>query len=426
MPGHRRKKRRLAAALIVLAPILSARGLAAQEADSIAPPGSDQAGVADAAPGLSHELTSSYAAEEVSIPTPAGHVLAGTLTRPFGATPPATIGFGEDPLDAELGSTGIPRDPQPAAPLTDPQASAGAAASAARLPAMVLISGSGPDNRDSAPRWMPGYQPFWQIADALTRRGVAVLRLDDRGVGSSTGEFNKATTGDFADDVRAALAYLRQRPDLDGERLGIVGHSEGGVVAVMVAAEDPSLKALVLLATPGTNLRSIVAYQMRYWLERDPTIPFAARERAVVDQLARWDVVADANPRLKSSRVYDPIPAAKRISTPVLILHGSSDRQVPPKHAERLAKALRQGGNADVTTCLVPHVDHLFLQDKSGNPAEYVKLSSRRIPGGVLDELADWTASRLAGGGATLAAGETSPPPGDPRSCAPDAPHTGD
>ncbi len=404
MLGTRRKRRRLGAALVVLVPILSAEGFAAQEADSTAPPGSDQAGVADAAPGLSHDLASSYTAEEVSIPTPAGQVLAGTLTRPFRPTPPAPIASGEGPLDAELGSTGIPSDPLQVAPAMVPEGAGGATPSSTRLPAMVLISGSGPDNRDSAPRWMPGYQPFWQIADALARRGVAVLRLDDRGVGGSTGEFNKATTRDFTDDVRAALAYLRQRPDVDGDRLGMLGHSEGGVVAVMVAAEDPSLKALVLLATPGTNLRSIVAYQMRFWLERDPTIPFAARERAVVDQLARWDVVADANPRLKSSRMYDPLPAAKRISTPVLILHGSSDRQVPPKHAEKLARALREGGNADVTLCLVPQVDHLFLQDKSGNPAEYVKLTSRRIPGGVLDELADWTASHLAGGRAPPAA----------------------
>ena len=107
----------------------------------------------------------------------------------------------------------------------------------------------------------------------------------------------------------------------------------------------------------------------------------------------------------------DPIPAAKRISTPVLILHGRADRQVPPKHAEKLAQALREGGNCDVTLRLVPQIDHLFLQDKNGNPAEYAKLTSRRIPGGVLDELAEWTVSRLTGGGTPLtgAAAPTDP-----------------
>ncbi len=378
----------------------------------------------------------SYDAEEVSIETAAGHVLAGTLTRPFQASGAndgtAYRGRGEP----AVGSTGMPSDPDhpwsdvpgdqptgvdgdqttgdpgdrptgatgnpPSGVRSDqPTGVTGERADAVpethgRIPAIVLISGSGPDNRDASPRWMPGYQPFWQIADALTRRGIAVLRLDDRGVGFSTGEFGKATMVDFADDVRAALAYLRGRPDIDGTRLGILGHSEGGVVATMVAAEDPALKALVLLASPGTDLRSIVAYQLRYWLERDPAIPFANRERLLVQQLARWDVFADANPRLKFSRTYNPIAAVKRISAPVLILHGAADRQVPPKHAEKLAKALREGGNADVTLRILPQVDHLFLQDRSGNPGGYSQLTSRRIPRSVLDELGDWALERLS------------------------------
>jgi dipeptidyl aminopeptidase/acylaminoacyl peptidase len=281
---------------------------------------------------------------------------------------------------------------------------------------MVLISGSGPDNRDAAPRWMPGYQPFWQIADALTRHGIAVLRIDDRGVGLSTGEFEKATIVDFADDVRNALAYLRSRPDIDGSRLAILGHSEGGVVATMVAAEDPSLKGLVLLASPGTNLRSVVADQLRYWLERDPAVPFANRERLLVQQLARWDVYADASPRLKFSRTYNPSDAAKRISAPVLILQGAADRQVPRKHAEKLAKALRESGNPDVTLRILPYVDHLFLQDRSGNPGGYSQLTSRRIPGSVLDELGGWVASHLgAPNPSSIGTGGEAPP----RSAAP-------
>jgi uncharacterized protein len=417
-----------------------------------------------------------YDAEEVSIETAAGNVLAGTLTRPFQASRTDDGTADGDRVAPSVGSTGIPTDSddawsavpsdpptgvpsdqttgsaggQPADASSDPttaspgdrpegatgnppsgvysdpptEATGDAPALVAethfRIPAIVLISGSGPDNRDAAPRWMPGYQPFWQIADALTRRGIAVLRLDDRGVGLSTGGFENATVADFADDVRAALAYLRNRPDIDGARLGILGHSEGGVVATMVAAEDPALKAMVLLASPGTNLRSVVAYQLRYWLERDPAISFADRERLLVQQLARWDVFADANPRLKFSRTYNPIEAVKRISTPVLILHGEADRQVPPKHAEKLAKALRKGGNADVTLRILQHVDHLFLQDRSGNPAAYSQLTSRRIPGSVLDELGDWAEQRLAGGGASVAGAEPVP---DPRG--PDASNTG-
>ena len=323
-------------------------------------------------------LSPSYDSEDVTIGTPGGNVLAGTLTLPLDRErTPDTVEASDFQVSA-LGATGIPSE------------------RAGRVPAMILISGSGPDNRDASPRWMPGYQPFWQIADALTRRGIAVLRIDDRGVGLSTGEFAKATIVDFADDVKTALAYLRSRPEIDPTRIGILGHSEGGVVAVMVAAEDPTLKALVLLASPGTNLRSVVAYQLRYWLERDPTIPFANRERILVKQLARWDVFADGNPRLKFSRKYDPVDAAKHISAPVLILHGEADRQVPPKHGEKLAKALREGGNADVTLRILPAVDHLFLQDRSGHPGGYSRLTSRRIPGSVLDELGDWAQQRLA------------------------------
>jgi hypothetical protein len=402
MRGHRLKLRRCFYAAILLLPLFPAAA-AAQEAASDAPDrarpeipsiersphnnrplvitpepsvGSSATPVGETsgrAPGESLEggpwlePEASYGSEEVTIPTTEGHVLAGTLTLP------------SRPRVAELND--LPPDGS-----TMPEG----------VPAMVLVTGSGRDNRDAAPRWMPGYQPFWQIADQLTRRGIAVLRLDDRGVGSSSGEFEKATMTDFAGDVRNALAYLRARPDIDGQRLGVLGHSEGGVVATMVAAEDPALKAVVLLGSPGTNLRSIVAYQLRYWLEQDPALPFASRERMLVQQLSRWDVVADANPRLKFSRTYDPIPAVERISAPVLILHGRSDRQVPPKHAEKLAKALAEGGNHDVTVDIIPNVDHLFLQDKSGNPAGYRKLTSRRIPGPVLEEIGEWLAGRLS------------------------------
>lgn len=114
-----------------------------------------------------------------------------------------------------------------------------------RFPAIVIIAGSGPNDRNEE---IAGHKPALVLADALTRRGYAVLRYDKRGVAKSTGDDSSATTLDFASDVTAALAYLRSRPDVDGARVGLIGHSEGGTIAAIVAAKDPSLAFVVMMA----------------------------------------------------------------------------------------------------------------------------------------------------------------------------------
>lgn len=291
-----------------------------------------------------------YTAEEVRITTPAGHVLAGTLTRPAVSTP---------------------------------------------VPAVVTITGSGAQDRDQHIPMVRDYRPFREIADTLGRRGVAVLRLDDRGFGESTGDFATATSSDFADDIRAALDYLRTRDDIDGDRLGLIGHSEGGVVAPMVAATDTTLRGIVLIAGTARTGHDIITYQQRYAVENTASIPAADRDSTLADAARQLEEAAAQQPWLRFFLEYDPLPTARRVRTPVLILQGETDRQVTADQAAELADAFRAGGNADVTVHVLPGVNHLMLTDADGNPAGYPALTDTAVVDALLGLLADWTVDRL-------------------------------
>jgi hypothetical protein len=220
-----------------------------------------------------------------------------------------------------------------------------------------------------------GYRPFWQVADTLARRGIATLRLDDRGInGSSAGPMN-ATSADFANDIRAGLAYLRTRPEIDGARLGLVGHSEGGMIAPMIAATDPSLRGIVLLAGPAQTGREILIYQLH-------------SERVA-------DSLANAIPWMRFFADYDPRATARKVRVPTLVLQGETDRQITAEQAEQLAAALRSGGNTDVTVRVFPATDHLFVPDPDGNPARYGQLPSKNVRPEVLGAIADWLSAHL-------------------------------
>jgi uncharacterized protein len=298
-----------------------------------------------------------YTAVEIGVPAPAGHVLAGTLTRPI--------------------TTG-------------------------RVPAVVLITGSGPQERDSRLPGIGEYQPFREIADTLSRRGIAVLRLDDRGIGASTGEFGGATTLDFADDARAAVAYLRSRSDIDPERIGLVGHSEGGIIAPLVAADDPRLAAIVLIAGTAVNGREIVRQQQRFAHEQAEGRSTAQLDSALAAAFAAIERQARESPWLRHFLDHDPLPAARRVRVPALVLHGETDRQVPVEQAATLSAALREGG-ASVTLRTLPGVNHLLLRDEDGSPGGYAGLPDHGVVPEALGVLADWlaehlSASRAAGG----------------------------
>jgi len=304
-------------------------------------------------PDYSAPADAPYTAEEVVVKTPAGHTLAGTLTLPKGAS------------------------------RTKP------------VSAIVTVTGSGPQDRDEN-IGLPGFMPFRQIADSLARRGIAVLRMDDRGTGASGGTFKGSTSADFAEDVRAGLAYLRTRPEIRADRLGVLGHSEGAVIAPMVADKEPSLRAIVLLAGIATPGRSALYFQLKNLVEHDPKLTAEMRDSQIAEIPKRIDAMMAADPWMKFFLTYDPAPTMRRVKTPVLILTGSRDQQAVPAEVALQETAFKEGGNKDVTARVVPDVNHLFAQDTDGFPGNYAKLPPPvMVRADVLTTIGDWLAQRL-------------------------------
>jgi dienelactone hydrolase len=299
-----------------------------------------------------------YVAEDVVVTTPSGLHLAGTLT--------------------------IPR-----------------VRPSGKAPAIITITGSGPEDRDEQSGAIPGYRPFRELADTLGRRGIAVLRLDDRGVGASDAGPASVTSVDFANDIRAGIAYLRGRPEIDGSRVGIVGHSEGGIVAPMIAVGDPKLRALVLMAGSASKGRDIVMEQNRYVIDSVAHLSGPARDSTLAKAARTVDSLGGSGGWLGFFLAYDPTTAARQVRTPVLIVQGETDRQVPPAQAQMLADAFRAGGNRDVTVRMFPATNHLFLADSNGAFADatgalrYTRLPSLHVRPEVLGAIADWLSDRL-------------------------------
>ena len=288
-------------------------------------------------------LDKAYEAREMAVNCPQGHRLAGTLTLPHGPGP---------------------------------------------FPAAVLITGLGPSNRNGGqPPWMP----LRDLADALTRRGIAVLRVDDRGVGSSTGDHASSTTFDEVTDVHTEVGWLRKQPGIDAKGIALVGYSEGGLIAPMVAAEDPAVAAIVTLEGPGVPGDEVARYQIEAAVVRDTTIAPADRDAEIRKQLA--DTLTA---REKSYLSIDPISFARRTRCPALIVHGSTDLHVPVRSAERLAWAMREAGNQDVTVRIFPGISHSLLYDPRGVNSGWVYLPAFRTAPEILEAMSDWLASRLA------------------------------
>lgn len=291
-------------------------------------------------------------AVEVQVPGPAG-VLGGTLTLPSGGRRP--------------------------------------------LPAVVTLTGSGAHYRDGNRTPEHPYRPFRQIAERLAACGVATLRLDDRGVGLSAGDGNAATAEDTAADAEASLRFLRGRSEIDARRVGLIGHSYGGEIAPVVAAGDPAVAAVVLLAGPARPFRETMRYQHRYRIEHDPAIApgqrEAALEAAMCEQAA--NVAASAEAWRRSIQDRDPLPTARRLRMPVLILHGLTDRAVDPEDSRLLEEAVRAGGNRRVERRLFPGVNHHFQRDPVGAREGYDRLSTQDLAPEVLDALCSWLGATL-------------------------------
>jgi pimeloyl-ACP methyl ester carboxylesterase len=332
-----------------------------------------------------------YDSEEVTYENPAAGVkLAGTLTRPRGDGP---------------------------------------------FPAALLISGSGAQDRDAT---LFGHKPFLILADALTRRGLAVLRVDARGVGKSTGSSTQATLDDLSGDAEAGVEYLKSRPDVDAKRVGLIGHSEGGIVGPLVASRSAGIAFLVLLAGPSVTGEQVsykqaelfalaagaspdAITQQRNWqqtvfriLKTEPdtkaavekinaawnrmnaALPAAQRAATTGEEAQAVKAEIDAQiasvttPEVRSMLFHDPAETLRKVKAPVLALYGSGDLQVSAEqNLPPAAAALASGGNEDFTVSVLPGLNHLFQTCVVCIPTEYGTISETISPT-VLELIGDW------------------------------------
>jgi hypothetical protein len=298
------------------------------------------------------------------------------------------------------GTFTIPREAQGAAKTRKP-------------PAVVLIVGSGPNDRDES---ILGHKPFLVLADYLTRHGIAVLRYDKRGVGQSKGVYKTATSADFAADASAAVDSLLARSDIDHRRIGLIGHSEGGILAPMVAAERKDIAFVVLLAGTGVNGERVVLEQTGTMsrsegmgeaeiakqhkrvervvaiLKAERSIP--AAEKKIHDEFGyspevdRLLLHNDAWSRYFLN--YDPATALEKLKMPVLALIGGLDMQVAPdENLAAIAAALKKGGNDRFTTLRLPGLNHLFQTAVTGAPSEYGRIEETIAPV-ALETITQW------------------------------------
>lgn len=294
------------------------------------------------------------------------------------------------------------------------------------FPAVLLITGSGPQDRDES---LFAHKPFAVIADHLTRQGVAVLRVDDRGVGGSSGSTMDSSADDFVGDVLAGIEQLKKTPEIDARRIGLLGHSEGGIVAPMVAARSSDVALIVLLAGTGLPGDRILSLQLEAILKAsgvpednirkqieaqakvlevaksgadEPTLREHIRKlielqsggAAATDQAVEPHLASLRTKWFRSFLTLDPAVALRKVRCPVLALNGMLDTQVPCEvNLRAIEAALREAGNADVTTRPLPGMNHLFQHAVSGAPQEYVTIEETIAPE-VLTQIADWVKAK--------------------------------
>lgn len=303
------------------------------------------------------------------------------------------------------------------------------------FPAVLLLSGSGAQNRDEE---IFGHKPFLVLADDLTRAGVAVLRLDDRGVGGSSGKLGRSTLEDLAGDVGAALALLRARSEIDPGRIGLLGHSEGGMVALLAAGADSSVAFLILLSAPGVSGGEVIIRQVERLAEASGSGPADVRRKARSQQgvmklvaagadsaalhaelrkVLRAEAMATGEGRLPAETeleaqiaremrtlrsphyvsfvACDPRPILRRLKLPILALGGDLDQQVDPQqNLPEIRKAAAAAGNPDVTTRSFPELNHLLQTARTGGIEEYGQIEETLDPA-VLKAIREWVLVRF-------------------------------
>ena len=299
-----------------------------------------------------------------------------------------------------------------------------------RYPVVVLISGSGPQNRDG--EWL-GHKPFQVIADHLTRNDLAVLRFDDRGFGESGGVFHTSTSYDFSTDVESAIHFLKERPEIDSLKIGLIGHSDGGMIAPMVAARSKDVSFIVLLGAPGihggqlfierqildaektgktkeeiacmqlyleglvdiissaeteaevvTNLKNFA--QRTYHLLPDSQVPAGMTK----DEFISRQIQMLSSPWFKYFFTYDPASTLQGVRCPVLALAGSKDVQAPAElNLPSIKEALVAGGNTNITIKKIENLNHMFQECQTGRIEEYSQIEQTFAPI-ALEEMLLW------------------------------------
>lgn len=298
------------------------------------------------------------------------------------------------------------------------------------FPVVVLITGSGPQNRNEE---LMGHKPFLVLADHLTRNGIAVLRYDDRGTAKSTGHFSKATIPILATDVEAAINYLLTRKEIDKKKIGLIGHSEGGAIAPMVAAKRKEVRYIVLMAGPGMRGLELLLLQKEligrvggldeeklakdhlaykgafdilvnstdeetlkkdlkeYLLKLMAETPANEKPAGVSDEIfVNLQINQLASPWFQYFLKYDPSQILQKVKCPVLALNGGKDLQVPPReNLSAIKSGLEKGGNKNVTVREYPNLNHLFQECNTGSPSEYGEIQQTISPQ-VLNEISGW------------------------------------
>ena len=357
----------------------------------------------------------SEAVNEILIDGPSGNKLAGTFLLPEGASP------------------------------------------AHRVPAVVFITGSGLQDRDET---IFGHKPFRAIATTLAQAGIASIRCDDRGFGKSTGNGKLATTFDFLEDAKAQVAWLRSRPEIDPKQIGVVGHSEGGLIGLLMSqAPDPAMNFAVLLAPPGISGGEILVgqsadmftkmkvppIQLAFTLEKhrqlidaivanadEATLTLAMRAlvdaqldcvakpkppEATIELTVKQGLAQVTSPWMRTFIALDPAPAIRHIGVPMLILFGERDVQVSPARNFPPYQTGTLESPVKPEIVIIPKANHLFQPARTGMPDEYATIKVEIDPE-VLKKIADWvvstTHSQPSSQPSSQPTGPTSAPPSVP------------
>ena len=304
------------------------------------------------------------------------------------------------------------------------------------FPAVLLIAGSGPHDRDES---LMGHKPFLVLADYLTRKGIVVLRADKRGVGKSGGDYTQAVMSDFAADADAGVAYLKTRPEVDPHKIGLVGHSEGAVEALMAAAHDPDVAFVVMMAGPGVPGEQLLPEQLvrierasgkseaeiekDAAVQRDVLATIKKDKGSAVPELERdlrvamtgkvpeaqigMQVKVVSSPWFRDLLEYDPGVTLSKLTCPVLAINGEKDLQVPPEqNLPPIRKALEAAGNKNSEADELPGLNHLFQTAKTGAIGEYSEIEETMSPV-ALEKVASWLLKQASAIPSPAAVGNT-------------------